>query len=100
MEGYDAKFHPPLEKRLECPICLLAQRDPMQTPCGHRFCAVCIQRALRLVLGLFCEYVRVSCVDVVYKNCELSVTTLNMIFLVASHCIDNKIVFNSLLNYL
>ena len=49
MEGYDAKFHPPLEKRLECPICLLAQRDPMQTPCGHRFCAVCIQRALRLV---------------------------------------------------
>ena len=47
MEGYDAKFDPPLDKRLECPICLLAQRDPMQTPCGHRFCSPCILRALR-----------------------------------------------------
>jgi TNF receptor-associated factor 6 len=48
MEGYDADFDPPLEKRLECPICLLAQRDPMQTPCGHRFCGPCLHRAIHV----------------------------------------------------
>ena len=49
MEGYDAKFEPALDKRFECPICLLAQREPMQTLCGHRFCANCIMRALKYV---------------------------------------------------
>ena len=69
MEGYDAKFHPPLEKRLECPICLLAQRDPMQTPCGHRFCAVCIQRALRLVFS------RIRCLPILFINGVVEVYT-------------------------
>lgn len=49
MEGYDAKFESALDKRFECPICLLAQREPMQTLCGHRFCASCIMRALKYV---------------------------------------------------
>ena len=26
----------------ECPICLLCQRDPQQTVCGHRFCRSCL----------------------------------------------------------
>lgn len=56
MEGYDAKFDPPLDKRLECPICLLAQRDPMQTPCGHRFCSPCILRALRWATATLVSY--------------------------------------------
>ena len=105
MEGYDAKFHPPLEKRLECPICLLAQRDPMQTPCGHRFCAVCIQRALRLV-----STVRVSCIiiivyqPVVVKSVYVCVCVLPCLLrctqLITRQCIHTRLVFNSLLNCL
>jgi len=40
--GYDYKFLHPLDSRYECPICLLCQRDPYQTVCGHRFCKSCI----------------------------------------------------------
>ena len=28
--------------RFECAICLLVQRDPQQTVCGHRFCQSCL----------------------------------------------------------
>ena len=28
--------------KFECPICLLCQRDPQQTVCGHRFCRSCL----------------------------------------------------------
>ncbi len=61
MEGYDAKFDPPLTKRLECPICLLALREPMQTPCGHRFCSPCITRALGYVM---CVLIVCVCITV------------------------------------
>ena len=44
--GYDAHFEPPLDKKLECPICLYALRDPIQTSCGHRFCRSCIEKSL------------------------------------------------------
>jgi len=40
--GYDFQFLNPLDSRYECPICLLCQRDPVQTVCGHRFCKSCI----------------------------------------------------------
>ncbi|XP_029188154.1 TNF receptor-associated factor 4-like isoform X1 [Acropora muricata] len=48
MPGYDAQFTSPLDKAFECPVCLIALRDPMQiTPCGHRVCNTCLQPILR-----------------------------------------------------
>ena len=43
-EGYDVSFVDPLEKDYECPVCLLAVRDPVQTPCGHSFCKICFNQ--------------------------------------------------------
>ena len=51
MPGYDAQFTSPLDKAFECPVCLIALRDPMQiTPCGHRVCNTCLQPILRWVM--------------------------------------------------
>ncbi|KAL5491310.1 hypothetical protein EMCRGX_G016573 [Ephydatia muelleri] len=44
--GYDKMFLYPLLKRHECPICLLAMRDPVQTECGHLFCRGCLEPVL------------------------------------------------------
>ena len=30
----------------ECPVCLSAMRDPVQTECGHLFCRGCLETAL------------------------------------------------------
>ncbi|KAG7272374.1 hypothetical protein CRUP_000365 [Coryphaenoides rupestris] len=46
-QGYDADFDPPLESKYECPICLMALRNAIQTPCGHRFCKHCIEKSIR-----------------------------------------------------
>lgn len=46
-QGYDVEFDPPLESKYECPICLMALRNAMQTPCGHRFCKNCIEKSIR-----------------------------------------------------
>ncbi|XP_040184010.1 TNF receptor-associated factor 6 isoform X2 [Rana temporaria] len=46
-QGYDVDFDPPLESKYECPICLMALREPLQTPCGHRFCKACIIKSIR-----------------------------------------------------
>lgn len=48
-QGYDVEFDPPLESKYECPICLMALRSAVQTPCGHRFCRCCIQKSIRYV---------------------------------------------------
>ncbi|XP_067043182.1 TNF receptor-associated factor 6-like [Acropora muricata] len=45
--GYGECFDPPLKEEHECPICLLGLREPVQAPCGLRFCRGCIRRFLR-----------------------------------------------------
>ncbi|XP_061077161.1 TNF receptor-associated factor 6 [Conger conger] len=47
LQGYDVEFDPPLESKYECPICLMALRAAVQTPCGHRFCRGCIEKSIR-----------------------------------------------------
>ncbi|KAJ8343191.1 hypothetical protein SKAU_G00305200 [Synaphobranchus kaupii] len=47
VQGYDVEFDPPLESKYECPICLMALRAAVQTPCGHRFCRGCIEKSIR-----------------------------------------------------
>ncbi|KAM9825546.1 TNF receptor-associated factor 6 isoform X1 [Syngnathus typhle] len=47
VQGYDVEFDPPLERKYECPICLMALRNAIQTPCGHRFCKSCIEKSIR-----------------------------------------------------
>ncbi|KAG5839072.1 hypothetical protein ANANG_G00201060 [Anguilla anguilla] len=47
LQGYDVDFDPPLESKYECPICLMALRAAVQTPCGHRFCRGCIEKSIR-----------------------------------------------------
>ncbi|KAK0145618.1 TNF receptor-associated factor 6 [Merluccius polli] len=46
-QGYDVEFDPPLESKYECPVCLMALRNAIQTPCGHRFCKHCIEKSIR-----------------------------------------------------
>ncbi|XP_041835996.1 TNF receptor-associated factor 6 [Melanotaenia boesemani] len=47
IQGYDVEFDPPLEIKYECPICLMALRNAVQTRCGHRFCKSCIEKSIR-----------------------------------------------------
>lgn len=49
-QGYDEEFDPPLESKYECPICLMGLRSAVQTPCGHRFCELCIKKSIRCVI--------------------------------------------------
>lgn len=54
VQGYDVEFDPPLESKYECPICLMALRNAIQTPCGHRFCKNCIEKSIRYAIAQLC----------------------------------------------
>ena len=45
--GYNIEFVDELSECQQCSICLLAMRNPVQTPCGHRFCKSCLLKSLR-----------------------------------------------------
>ena len=40
--GWDCSWVVAVQPELECGICLLVQRDAVQTPCGHRYCGSCL----------------------------------------------------------
>ncbi|XP_068718085.1 TNF receptor-associated factor 4-like [Montipora capricornis] len=43
--GYDEEFVDDIEDDLQCPICYLPLKVPVQTEvCGHRFCKLCLER--------------------------------------------------------
>ncbi|ELU10162.1 hypothetical protein CAPTEDRAFT_167590 [Capitella teleta] len=47
-QGFDLPWEDGrVDKRYECPICLLVQRNPVQTSCGHRYCRACIYAWIR-----------------------------------------------------
>uniref|UniRef100_A0A8D0GP38 TNF receptor associated factor 4 n=1 Tax=Sphenodon punctatus TaxID=8508 RepID=A0A8D0GP38_SPHPU len=47
MPGYDYKFLEKPKRRLLCPLCGKAMREPVQvSTCGHRFCDTCLQEFL------------------------------------------------------
>ena len=47
IDGHDEVFVHPGSTDYECPVCMLVLRNPVQTPCGHRFCGACIHRHIR-----------------------------------------------------
>uniref|UniRef100_A0ACB8G3U5 TNF receptor-associated factor 6 n=1 Tax=Sphaerodactylus townsendi TaxID=933632 RepID=A0ACB8G3U5_9SAUR len=49
IQGYDVEFDPPLKSKYECPICVMALREAVQTRCGHHFCKACIVKSIRTI---------------------------------------------------
>ncbi|KAG8510769.1 TNF receptor-associated factor 6, partial [Galemys pyrenaicus] len=69
IQGYDVEFDPPLESKYECPICLMALREAVQTPCGHRFCKACIIKSIRCIISCFYFFNKIQIHD---ENCPLA----------------------------
>eukprot|EP00069_Balaena_mysticetus_P019415 bmy_12113T0 len=61
IQGYDVEFDPPLESKYECPICLMALREAVQTPCGHRFCKACIIKSIRIIKHIMPNHYDLDC---------------------------------------
>ena len=46
--GYDYEFTSKVPNDLECPVCQLTMKDPIQIGgCGHRLCNICSEALLR-----------------------------------------------------
>ena len=49
--GYDDEFVNAVDEELQCVICHLPLKEPVQTKCGHRFCKTCLdEHAKRFAL--------------------------------------------------
>ncbi|CAH3170376.1 unnamed protein product [Pocillopora meandrina] len=46
-EGYDEDFVEAVDEDLQCLICHLPLKEPIQTRCGHRFCKDCLEEYIR-----------------------------------------------------
>ncbi|XP_065659307.1 TNF receptor-associated factor 3-like isoform X1 [Hydra vulgaris] len=51
--GYDAHFLHELSDEYECPVCLMALREPVLTLCGHRLCFSCSEEIIKRNNGAF-----------------------------------------------
>ncbi|XP_065659305.1 TNF receptor-associated factor 3-like isoform X2 [Hydra vulgaris] len=51
--GYDAHFLDELSDEYECPVCLMALREPVLTLCGHRLCFSCSEEIIKRNNGAF-----------------------------------------------
>ena len=47
--GYDAAFLHQVDKDLECSVCLLVLKEPIQTVCGHLLCKSCCENITQSV---------------------------------------------------
>ncbi|XP_027056332.1 TNF receptor-associated factor 6-like [Pocillopora damicornis] len=45
--GYDEDFVEAVDEDLQCLICHLPLKEPIQTRCGHRFCKDCLEEYIR-----------------------------------------------------
>ena len=46
--GYDYEFTSRVPEDLECLVCHLTMKDPVQiVGCGHRLCSICMESLLR-----------------------------------------------------
>ena len=54
--GYDDAFVDEIDEDLQCQICQLPLKEPMQTKCGHRYCKQCLGRLAYLVLHFYSLY--------------------------------------------
>uniref|UniRef100_A0A8C3PAS2 TNF receptor associated factor 4 n=1 Tax=Chrysemys picta bellii TaxID=8478 RepID=A0A8C3PAS2_CHRPI len=67
MPGFDYKFLEKPKRRLLCPLCGKAMREPVQvSTCGHRFCDTCVFKCPEDQLPL--DYAKTFNPDPNWKN--------------------------------